>query len=76
MKQKQSETKLKHGAAFICGGVMSDCSAFFKDIEANMMAFYMPDEIFKEYKEAKEDGRKFMLEYAEKLFKKHARSVI
>ena len=60
---------------FMCGGVMSE-TEFFKDVEAHMMAWYMPDEIFKEYMEARADKRKFMQEYADKLFKKHARDVI
>jgi len=40
------------------------------------MAYVMKDEYYKEYKAALKDGRKFMLEYAHKLFKKYAISQI
>ena len=59
----------------VCGGVIAQ-SIFDSVPWAYMMYWTLPDDIFKEYKEAKEDGRKFMLEYAEKLFKKHAHSAI
>jgi len=63
----------------ICGGVISESQHRKNmkiDIWLDTMAYVMPDEQFKEYQDALKDGRKFMLEYADKLFKKYARSQI
>ena len=73
--EKGESTYRNGGGGSLCGGVMGK-TEFFKNVGANMMAWYMEDKIFKEYKEARQDRRKFMQKYADELFKKHARSVI
>ena len=67
--------KKKIQFVFLCGGVINQ-TKFDSDPGAHMMCWVMPDDIFKEYAEARNDKRKFMQEYAHKLFKKHARSII
>ncbi len=56
----------------MCGGVISK-SLFDSDPEAYMMAYYMPDDKFTEYKELKRTGRD---NEATKLFEKYSHSAI
>ena len=56
----------------ICGGVVSE-STFFSDPELYMMAYYMKEDKFVEYKKLKEEKKN---EEATKLFDKYDISAI
>ena len=68
----KGESTYRNGAGSMCGGVMSK-TAFFEDVEAHMMAYYMEDDKFEEYKKLKTEDKS---KEASKLFDKHARSFI
>ena len=66
------ESTFRNGGGSICGGVVSQ-RTFDSDPWAYMMAYYMKDEHFVEYKAAKESGDD---KKAAKLFDKYACSAI
>lgn len=69
---KEGESTFRNGAGGMCGGVISK-SMFDSDPWAYMMAYYMDDERFEEYKKLKEAGKH---KEATMLFEEHARSAI
>lgn len=71
----KGESTFMNGGGGICGGVMSR-TEFFKDVEANMMAYYMEDENFELYKRLKNSKGKADQKAATELFKKCAISLI
>ena len=66
---EKGESAYRNGGGSVCGGVVSR-SMFESNPWAYMMAYYMIDEKFAEYKEIK--GEKERLVF----FEKHARSAI
>ena len=69
---KDGESTFRNGPGGICGGVISK-SLFDSDSMAYMMASYMEDDKFVEYKKLKEAKKN---EEATKLFDKYAISAI
>ena len=69
---EEGESTYRNGGGAICGGVINK-TLMYSDVWAYMMAYYMEDDKFEEYKKAKERGDK---KTAKKLFDKHARSII
>ena len=72
---EEGESTFKNGAGSMCGGVVSE-STFLSDPWAYMMAFYMPDDKFKEYKYLRGIKQAWAERDAKQFFKKHARSAI
>lgn len=70
---EQGESTYRNDGA-MCGGVMSK-TEFFKNVEANMMAYYMDDENFEMYKRLKKGGTADQ-KAASELFRLKARSFI
>ena len=69
---EKGESTYRNGAGgAMCGGVMSE-TEFFKDVEANMMAYYMKDENFEVYKKLRKGNK----DAARKWFNKYAISFI
>jgi hypothetical protein len=71
LKEGES-TFRKGGGGAMCGGIISK-TQMFSDVERFMMAYYMEDEKFEEYKKLKEEGKN---KEATKLFEKYGRSII
>lgn len=70
---EEGETPFRNGdGGSMCGGVVSK-SVFYSDVDAYMMAFYMEDAKFAEYKALKEAGKD---KEATAIFNKHAKSFI
>ena len=72
---EKGESTFRNGGGSMCGGVMSK-TEFFKNVEANMMAYYMDDENFALYKRLRESGGTADKKAAQDLFKRKAISFI
>ena len=69
---EKGESTYRNGGGSMCGGVVSR-SMFDSDPWAYMMAHYMEDDKFDEYRKLKKDGKN---KEATKLFELYARSAI
>ena len=69
---EEGESTFRNGGGSMCGGVISE-SLMMSDPWAYMMAYYLPDEHFKTYKELKEKGWD---KHAKVIFDKFAKSMI
>ena len=67
---KDNESTYKNGAGgAMCGGVISK-TRMYKDVIGNMMAYYMEDDKFEEYKKLTDEKEK------RKFFHENAKSII
>ena len=66
---KDNENTYRNGVGNMCGGVISK-TRMFKNIQGNMMAYYMEDDKFEEYKQITDTKKQH------EFFKKYAQSVI
>ena len=66
---EEGESTFRNGAGGLCGGVVSK-SMFDSDPMAYMMAFYMEDKKFEEYKKEKNQEKR------KKIFNEFAKSAI
>jgi len=67
---EKGESTFKNGGGNICGGIMSKTDFYEGGVEGNMMAYYMEDDKFAEYKEITDEKEKDLF------FEKHAKSFI
>ena len=66
---EDNETTYRNGAGGMCGGVISK-TRMYKDVVGNMMAYYMEDDKFEEYKKLTDEKEK------RQFFHENAKSII